>query len=370
MGTGEPARMLCPPRTTMRRATRYQVRAGLLILLMGCVVAGAMVAVGVADLHAALLLVGATTLVNLLVVVGVVRLWRRPLAELAKRLEQAGQGGRIDADLLARDDDVGEVARHVDANVERIEAAQRRSVELGRQQASIEKFAALGRLSAGVAHEISNPVGGILTCIESMRSLERGSERYEEYLTLVTSGLERIGTIVRQLLSFSRQPAGERRDVDVNDVIREVTILSAFHNREEHVDVIHEEGDLPAVHGFPDLLNQLFLNLVLNGLQAMSEGGTLRIRTQAEGTEVVAILEDTGPGLPEEGLERIFEPFFTTKDIGVGTGLGLSVAMGVVEAHGGSIHAANRPEGGARFTVRLPFQPQASENVAPDEDEG
>jgi signal transduction histidine kinase len=239
----------------------------------------------------------------------------------------------------------------------------------GRKQANIEKFVALGRLSAGVVHEINNPLGGILTCLEAMRSLEQGSARYEEYFSLAKEGLERIGTVVRQLLSFARQPSGQRSDVDTNAILRDVVALTNLNNRGDAVRVVHEAGEVPPVRGFPDLVNQLYLNLALNALQAMPDGGTLRIRTWADDGDVVTSFEDTGPGVPEENLERIFEPFFTTKDVGVGTGLGLSVALGIVEAHGGRIQGENRSEGGARFIVRLPHAGRAGRVSAGHADE-
>jgi signal transduction histidine kinase len=236
-----------------------------------------------------------------------------------------------------------------------VRGARRQTLEIARKQANIEKFAALGRLSAGVAHEINNPVGGILTCLETLKDLEPGSNRYREYLQLVRSGLERIGKIVRQLLRFSRQqPDGERQKVDVNAIIEEVTVLSLFHNQKGEVEVIRRSGDLPKVDGVPDLLNQVFLNIVLNALQAMPKGGVLTIATWAEDGHVHASFEDTGPGIPEENLESIFEPFFTTKKVGVGTGLGLSVALGIVEAHGGRIEVGRGQEDGANFTVSIP----------------
>ncbi len=312
---------------TGSRATRIQVRAGGLIVAVGCLAVVVVAATGWVEVQDAVLLVGAVTGANLLLMILLVRQSVSAPDERARSVPAVGEGPG---------------------------GARGPSEEIGRTQAGIEKFAALGRLSAGVAHEINNPLGGILTCLESMRGLEPGSERWEEYLTLARSGLERIGTIVRRLLSFSRQTAVEKYDLDLNHVLREVTTLSAFHHGHAEVEVIHEAGELPAVHGSSDLLNQLFLNLVLNALHAMSEGGTLRIRTWARDGEVLASCEDTGPGIPEEHLERVFEPFFTTKDVGVGTGLGLSVALGIVESHGGSIHVENRSEGGARFTVHLP----------------
>jgi len=284
-----------------------------------------------------------------------IRRWVNPIEELSRTMSEV-QVGNFDVELdESRTDEIGDLGRHFNEMLKSIRAARGLSLDLARKQANIEKFAALGRLSAGVAHEINNPVGGIITCIETMRGLKQGSERFEEYLTLVHSGLERIGKIVRQLLRFARQPEGERGSLDLNALLKEVMVLSLFHNRDEEVEVVLRFGEIPIIQAAPDLLNQIFLNLVLNALQEMPDGGVLTVTTWAEDGQVCVAFEDTGNGIPEEHLERIFEPFFTTKEVGVGTGLGLSVALGIVEAHGGSISADNREEGGARFTVTLPI---------------
>ncbi len=300
-------------------------------------------------------LVAGGAVITLLFVGFLVRRWVNPIEQLSHTMNQV-QVGNLDVELdESRTDEIGVLGRHFNEMLRSIRAARGQSLELVRKQANIEKFAALGRLSAGVAHEINNPVGGILTCIETMRGLEPGSERFDEYLTLVRSGLERIGKIVRQLLTFARQRGGERRDLDLNAILKEVMVLSLFHNQDEEVEVVLRFGDLPIIRAAPDLLNQIFLNLVLNALQEMPQGGTLTVSTRAENAQVHVSFRDTGRGIPEENLERIFEPFFTTKEVGVGTGLGLSVALGIIEAHGGTITAANREEGGAIFTVTLPI---------------
>ena len=285
----------------------------------------------------------------------VVGRWVVPISELSRRMTEV-ERGNLDVSIVEerRKDEVGVLVRHFNAMLESIQRSRLESVDVARKQANIEKFAALGRLSAGLAHEINNPVGGILTCLETMRELSPGSDRYQDYLALVRSGLERIGKIVRQLLHFSRQRGGENEDVDLNEVLKEVLVLSLFHNREAEVEVTHGFREIPLVRGAPDLLNQLFLNLVLNALQAMPDGGSLHVRTSVEDDHVAVAFEDSGPGVPDENIERIFEPFFTTKEVGVGTGLGLSVALGIVEAHGGSIEVRNRPAGGAVFEVRIP----------------
>jgi signal transduction histidine kinase len=339
------------------KVTRYQVSSSLLLLAAG-VAAGA-IASGILGARGFLLVLAvavAAALASFVVVGRLVGRWRWLVSELSRKVDEVQQGDPSQEVPVEWGEDLGELARQFSSMLERVRDARRQSLELVRKQANIEKFAALGRLSAGVAHEINNPVGGILTCLETIKGLEPGSDRYQEYLSLVRSGLERIGKIVRQLLRFSRQPDGERTELDLNAILEEVTVLSLFHNQRGDVEVVRRGGALPPVYGVPDLMHQVFLNLVLNALQEMPTGGVLTIETWALNGSVYAFVEDTGPGISEENLERIFEPFYTTKEVGVGTGLGLSVALGIVEAHGGSIDVGKGEHGGARFTVRLPVE--------------
>lgn len=342
----------------MNRATRYSLIAGIALLAIGGIAAG------LSDRlfgppHNIYLLCGLLVLTSLIILVLLTHLWMRPIRDLAEKMGHVREGN-LSLISMDRKDEIGEIAGHYNAMVEGLRKARVESVELAKKQASIEKFAALGRLSAGVAHEINNPVGGILTCLETLKGIEQGSPRHQEYIQLVQSGLERIGKIVGQLLRFSRQQEGEREPLDVNTVLEEVLVLSRFHNRDDRVQIDRRHAAVPPVNAAPNLLNQLFLNLVLNGLQAMPDGGTLTLSTSSYNGQVCVLVEDTGPGIEEENLDRIFEPFMTTKEVGVGTGLGLSVAMGIVESHGGTIEARNRAGGGARFTVQIP----AAENVA------
>jgi signal transduction histidine kinase len=283
-----------------------------------------------------------------------VRTFIRPIEELRAKMNEV-QSGDLSVELeVDRADEIGDLGRHFNAMVKAIRGAREQTMDTAQQQANIEKFAALGRLSAGVAHEINNPVGGILAALDVIREMEPGSKRYRDYLELMKTGLERIGDIVSQLLRFARQPKGERTLLDLNVMLRDVSHLARLQYRSSRMHIVTRFGEIPPIRGQADLLNQLFLNLAMNAYQAMVDGGILTISTSRVEEEVLVRLEDTGPGIPSENLDQLFEPFFTTKEVGEGTGLGLSVALGIVEAHGGTIDASNRPEGGASFTVRLP----------------
>jgi signal transduction histidine kinase len=326
---------------------------------------GLMVRFGMAGVNARLTetliqilsVVGALTLVNFLSVGWVVRRWMNPITEMTRTMA-AVQSGNIDVQVPAdRHDEIGVLSHQFNAMLKGLRRARRQREEIARKQSNIEKLAALGRLSAGVAHEINNPLGGILTCLESLRYAEPGSPRHQEYTELVRSGLERIGSTVQQLLRFARGPETPKRvPLELHRVIDDALAFSRFQNRQNRVTVVRSFGEVPNVIGDADLLHQVFLNLILNALQAMPDGGTLEIGTWASDGRVTVVFEDNGPGIPNADHQRIFDPFFTTKEVGVGTGLGLSVALGIVEAHEGTIEVSDShgPGGGARFSIHLP----------------
>jgi PAS domain S-box-containing protein len=223
------------------------------------------------------------------------------------------------------------------------------------------KLATIGELAAGVAHEINNPLFAILGLLEFLlKEVEPGTKPYERLVLIQQTGLE-IKEIVRALLDFAREPSEERALISVSDVARETVELVRRTSAAKAVEIVEVYDDKPTpVVGSPNQLKQIFLNLVANANQALGgDEGVIEVAVRREQDWVVARVSDDGPGLPEDTLARIFEPFFTTKRAAGGSGLGLSVSHGIAEAHGGSLTAENRPEGGARFTLRLPVEEAA-----------
>jgi PAS domain S-box-containing protein len=219
------------------------------------------------------------------------------------------------------------------------------------------KLATIGELAAGVAHEINNPLFAILGLLEFLlKEIEPGTKPYERLVLIQQTGLE-IKEIVRALLDFAREPSEERSLISVSDVARETVELVRRTSAAKAVEIVEVYDEEPTpVLGSPNQLKQIFLNLVTNASQALAGEGVLEVAVRRDQDWVVATVSDDGPGVPEETLARIFEPFFTTKRAVGGSGLGLSVSHGIAEAHGGSLTAENRPEGGARFTLRLPVE--------------
>jgi signal transduction histidine kinase len=233
---------------------------------------------------------------------------------------------------------------------------------LARQLGQSEKLAALGQFVAGVAHELNNPLQGVLGHLELLKASRGVSAPLRRDLQLVYREADRAARVVRNLLVFAGSGRIGRRPLHANAVIVRVLRLRAPALRAAAIQVNRDLADaLPPLDGDAVLLQQALLNLVLNAEQAMNGPGTLRVRSLATPGGVAIEVEDTGPGLSAEVRARLFEPFFTTKEVGQGTGLGLAIAHGIVQAHGGAIDAGNAETGGARFTVTLPAsRPEAT----------
>jgi two-component system NtrC family sensor kinase len=243
---------------------------------------------------------------------------------------------------------------------------QRELEETQAQLMQSEKIASLGRLSAGVAHEINNPLAGILIYAELLeRQLEKGSFD-REYLAEIISQTLRCQQIVTRLLEFSRQSLGQKTDFDVNKIIlRCIDLIShqaIFHNIEIETRL---DAELPQVLGDPGQLQQVVTNLLLNAADAMQGHGKITVTSRPEPSHdgIILTLADTGCGMPKHIQDKIFEPFFTTKAPGKGTGLGLSIVYSVIQRHGGTIELDSTPGGGTTFIIRLPLEtpPEAAQ---------
>jgi signal transduction histidine kinase len=222
-----------------------------------------------------------------------------------------------------------------------------------------EKLASVGRLAAGVAHEINNPLGGILNCLYNLRKGTLSPSRQEEYRVSMEDGVRRVQKIVRQLLDFSQQHEPEFALTDINHVVDRVLVLTTHLFAPNRIRLERIRPGLPHGHD-RHMIEQVLMNLVLNAVQAMKDGGVLTIRTSV--VEGVCLIEvrDTGSGIPPAVLPRIFDPFFTTKSEGEGTGLGLSVSLGIVERHGGKILVDSEVGKGTTFTLCLPVSRERS----------
>jgi signal transduction histidine kinase len=305
----------------------------------------------------------------------------RPIEDLARRFREVGSGEAVSRVAIRRPDEIGRLAGEFNTMCERLEAAhaslrreqeERRQVEARLRNA--ERLASIGRLSAGLAHEIGTPLNVIGGRAETLRRKLAGNELAEKNLGIITAQIERIARIVRSMLDFARAREPRAAPMEVAGVFHRV--LELLGQRFEEAGVRTElrfPPDLPGILGDPDQLYEVFLNLATNALDAMPRGGHLRITGEVVQaapphraglpSEFLAVaVEDSGDGIATENLNRIFDPFFTTKDVGRGTGLGLSVSYGIIEEHGGWIDVASEEGRGARLTVYLPI-PAAAERT-------
>jgi len=224
--------------------------------------------------------------------------------------------------------------------------------------AQTEKLAAIGQLAAGVMHEINNPLATILACAEALKLRDDGSTRGDEYLEIIDKEVQRCRRIIDRLLDFSRPRTGEKRVVDLNDVIEQTLFLLKHHERFKRMTVTREfTTGLPSIPADPERLIQSFMALLLNAMDAMNSRGTLTVRSgmnPERGDEILIEFIDRGVGIKKEELSKIFEPFFTTKPQGRGTGLGLSICYGIIADHRGRIEVESQIGVGSTFKVFLP----------------
>ena len=254
-------------------------------------------------------------------------------------------------------------------------AAAVENSRLVQQLLHAERLAAVGRIVAGVAHELNNPLAVVIGTADLLRR-ETLESRIDERLRRISGQAQRAVKIVRSLLALARKQPTTWTTVDVNTLIEETLELEGYQFRSERVSVVRDLApDLPGILADADQLQQVLTNLFLNALEAMRESrghGTLTVSTRATGADRVTVtVADDGPGIAAGDLERVFEPFFTTKKEQKGTGLGLSICRQIVETHRGRIRVESRPGAGTTFTVELPISREGVERATePDRVDG
>lgn len=250
--------------------------------------------------------------------------------------------------------------------------------ELERSQAQLvqaEKLAAMGRLTASIAHELNNPLQAVQNCLHLTLNRKLAEEKQRHYLSLAQEEVERLIDIVARMLDFYRPSRGQRAPTDLNALIENVLALTTKKLQRGNITIYRQLArDLPSIYVVADQIKQVFLNMVINAIEAMPKGGELIVTSRLENEKgkldqgwLRVSFADNGVGLKPEELRHIFEPFYTTK--ARGTGLGLSVSYGIVERHGGHIDVKSIPGKGTLFSVRLPLTfTRGGNNVEIDQD--
>ncbi|OGL16481.1 MAG: hypothetical protein A3K12_16335 [Candidatus Rokubacteria bacterium RIFCSPLOWO2_12_FULL_71_19] len=271
------------------------------------------------------------------------------------------EGGDFSAKVPEDDrDELGRLGRNFNAMVSRLGDAQQRLQDRHAEEIRrAEHLASLGKMAAGIAHEINNPLAGMQNCVRTLLRKDRDPERRVQYLEMLQEGLGRINRTVRQLLDFGREARPQLARTALTPIVHRCLALVEHELAARKIAcALSLDPALPELVADPHQLEQVFLNIVMNALQAMPAGGTLTVSAGRRGREAGPFVEvritDTGGGIPPDRLPRIFDPFFTTKEVGEGTGLGLSVSYGIVHAHGGVIEVESEVGSGSTFTIALP----------------
>ncbi len=301
-------------------------------------------------------MVFAATLASLVLLSFTSKLVLQPISrivDMARRVIQGDLSARVG---IRPPGEMGVLCEVIDNMANAVAERERRLELTARKQIGrSEQLASIGRLAAGVAHEINNPLTGVLTFAHLLREKENMDDQDRQDLDLIIRETTRAAEIVRGLLDFARERPPVKEPFDVNEVIRRTLRLLGNQKAFQQINIVDDLDDnLPRVQGDINQIQQVLLNLCLNACEAMPSGGTLLIATRADDGKVLIKVGDTGCGIVPEHLDRIFEPFFSTKPVGKGTGLGLSVTYGIVERHGGSIDVESTVGKGTTFTVSLP----------------
>lgn len=293
---------------------------------------------------------------NLLLLLLIVRIISRPLQRItlaAVRVTEGEYGTEID--LRKSNDEIGllaesfnEMSRKMASDIEQLQ-------KLNEQLIRTEKLAAMGTLAAGVAHEVNNPLASISALIQMMQAKENSDEKTKENLKLIQMQIQRITQVTKDMMDFARVREAAKSEVNVKDIIEKSLRLASFDKSFQKLEIEkHFDADLPEIYADGDQLQQVFLNLLLNARDAMTDGGKISIKTFQTRNELHIEIADTGIGIGKENAKKIFDPFFTTKPAGKGTGLGLAVCYGIITAHGGKIEVSTNEVGGTTFKISLP----------------
>jgi len=277
----------------------------------------------------------------------------RPLAQLTATMDQypdhpvpKPEHHRVKDEIDTISNTYYDLCRRLDVSRETLDKAKKQAFQN-------EKMAALGLLTSGIAHEVNNPLGGLLNCVKALRDDQDNPELLERYLPLLDKGLRSIEHTMHQLLNFGRHTPLDLKRIDVDQIIRDCFELLNY--RMQRID-LQLELNLNSTYCIDvESLQQTIINIGLNAIQAMgTDGGEIRVKTEVIKQSLKIRIEDSGPGIPPEILDKIFDPFFTTKDVGIGTGLGLAVSYAQVEKMGGTLIAGSKVGHGASFTITLP----------------
>jgi signal transduction histidine kinase len=304
----------------------------------------------------------------------------KPIRRLLRATEEFKEGEPLPALADPSPNEIGQLSRSLNMMLKRLEenkqdlqehivSLQKANEELKRAQAEIvksEKLASIGRLAAGVAHEIGNPIGVVLGYLDILKGDDLTPAEMEDSLSRIESEINRINEIIRQLLDFSRPASGEPRSTSLHELVQQTLEMLRPHAMMTDIQVVQAlEAPRDLIWADPNQIKQVLLNIIMNAADAMGEArnsqrhgksNTLTVATANNNGFIEVSFADTGPGISPEKIDQIFDPFYTTKEPGRGTGLGLSVSYKIIEEAGGTIGVESTVGKGTTFFVRIPLQ--------------
>jgi len=293
---------------------------------------------------------------NLLLVLAIIRTISRPIKRLTVTALETSKGRYgLEVDGRSTNDEIGILTDTFNRMSRKMAGDIATLRRMNDRLMHTEKLASIGTLSAGIAHEISNPLAAIKSMVEILKSKESMDSESAKQLDTIAKQLDRLSTITREMLDFAVAKSDSRTITDINEVVASSLRLVGFDSSFRDVGIeIHLAGDLPKIHCNPDQMQQVIVNLLLNARQAIENDGIIEIETRDSDAWVIIEVRDTGCGIPEEDASRIFDPFFTTKADTGGTGLGLAVSYGIIQSHKGSLEAVENIPRGTILRISLP----------------
>jgi signal transduction histidine kinase len=294
---------------------------------------------------------------NLLLLLLIVRTISRPLQRITLAAVKVTDGEYgTEVNLRKSNDEIGllsesfnEMSRKMAKDIDQLK-------HLNEQLIRTEKLAAMGTLSAGVAHEVNNPLASISSLIQMMESQDDLDSETKEKLKLIRNQIHRISQVTKDMMDFARVRPAAKSEVDINEIIESSLRLASFDKSFQKLTIEQSlDKSIPRVFIDSDQFQQVFLNLFLNARDAMPNGGKLSIQTKQNEQYVEIEIKDSGVGIDQKDIKKIFDPFYTTKSTGQGTGLGLAVCYGIITAHDGQIEVSTKVDGGTLFSIFIPI---------------
>jgi len=286
----------------------------------------------------------------------IVNIISKPVKMVVENLKVISDGD-VDRKIhIIRKDEIGELANAFNEMQSRLLKSRDKLKHAQKEIYHAEKLASIGRLAAGVAHEINNPLMGLKNCAQSIYAEPQNIDQTKNYVELMKEGLEKIESIVQKLLDFAHKKSHSHDEIDLKNSLERVLQLVEYRLEKNNIKILSNyDPDLNPIFADSQLLEEVFMNILINSVDAMPRGGKIIIETHnVDDNNVQVKIEDNGIGISEDHIDNIFDPFFTTKAIGKGTGLGLSVSLTIIEELGGKIMVESEIDKGSSFDIIIP----------------